>query len=225
MRCSNSAGLRKFSVGEAMLRIHLLQQWFGLSDVAMEEALHDVPLYREFAGLGGMSRLADRVSILRFRHLLEQHRLAVQFLATVNAQLSVKGYMLRERTAVDATLVAAPSSTKNKGSVRDPEMHQTRKGSEWHFGMKAHIGIDADSGLVHTVVGTAAKVSGVTQARALVHGDEREVFGDAGYQGVKERKEVRDVKARWHIAMRPGKRRALNKETPMGQLLNFSRYT
>jgi IS5 family transposase len=214
---TKATGRRPFPV-EAMLRIHFLQQWFGLSDVAMEEALYDVPLYREFAGLGGMSRLPDRVSILRFRHLLERHQLAEQFLKTVNAQLSAGGYLLKEGTAVDATLIAAPSSTKNKDGERDPEMHQTRKGKTWHFGMKAHIGVDADSGLVHTVVGTAANVSDVTQAHALVHGDEHEVFGDAGYQGVEKREETQDVKARWHIAMRPGKRRALDKETPTGKL-------
>ena len=153
---TKATGRRPFPV-EAMLRIHFFQQWFGLSDVAMEEALYDVPLYREFAGLGGMSRLPDRVSILRFRHLLEQHQLAEQFLTTVNAQLSARGCLLKEGTAVDATLIAAPSSTKNKGGERDPEMHQTKKGNMWHFGMKAHIGVDADSGLVHTVVGTAGQ--------------------------------------------------------------------
>ncbi|NPT61546.1 IS5 family transposase [Paraburkholderia elongata] len=214
---TKATGRRPFPI-EAMLRIHFLQQWFGLSDVAMEETLYDVPLYREFAELGGMSRLPDRVSILRFRHLLEQHRLAEQFLVTVNAQFSAKGYMLKEGTAVDATLIAAPSSTKNKGGERDPEMHQTKMGNEWHFGMKCHIGVDADSGLVHTVVGTAANVNDVTQAHALVHGDEREVFGDAGYQGVQKREEMQDVKVNWHIAMRPGKCRALNKDTPLGQL-------
>lgn len=160
----------------------------------------------------------DRVSVLRLRHLLEQRRLAEQFLATVNAQLSAKGYMLKEGTAVDATLIPAPSSTRNKGGARDPEMHQTKKGNEWHFGMKAHIGVDAGSGLVHTIVGTAANISDVTQARALVHGNEREVFGDAGYQGVQKHKEMQGVKANCHIAMRRGKRRALNKDTQLGQL-------
>jgi transposase, IS5 family len=216
---TKATGRRPFPI-EAMLRIHFLQQWFGLSDVAMEETLYDVPLHREFARLGAMSRLPDRISILRFRRLLGQHRLAEQLLATVNAQLSAKGYMLKEGTAVDATLIAAPSSTKNKGGERDPEMHQTKKGNEWHFGLKAHIGVDADSGLVHTIVGTGANISDVTQARALVHGNEREVFGDAGYQGVQKRKEMQGVKANWHIAMRPGKRRALNKDTQLGQLLD-----
>lgn len=129
---TKATGRRPFPI-DAMLRIHFLQQWFGLSDVAMGEALYDVPLYREFAGLGGMSRLPDRVSILRFRHLLEQHQLAGQFLKTVNAQLSANGYLLKEGTAVDATLIAAPSSTKNKDGKRDPEMHQTKKGNAWHF--------------------------------------------------------------------------------------------
>ncbi|WP_175943773.1 IS5 family transposase [Burkholderia pyrrocinia] len=216
---TKATGRKPFPI-EAMLRIHFLQQWFGLSDVAMEEALYDVPLYREFTGLGGMSRLPDRVSILRFRHLLEQHQLAEQFLKAVNAQLSAKGYLLKEGTVVDATLIAAPSSTKNKDGERDPEMHQTKKGNMWHFGMKAHIGVDADSGLVHTVVGTAANVNDVTQAHALVHGDEANVFGDAGYQGVDKREETQDVKVEWHIAMRPGKRRALDMDTTLGQLLD-----
>jgi transposase, IS5 family len=197
---------------EAMLRIHFLQQWFGLSDVAMEEALYDTPLYREFAGLGGIARLPDRVSILRFRHLLEQHHLAEQILKTVNQQLSAKGFMLREGTVVDATLIAAPSSTKNSTGKRDPEMHQTKKGNQWHFGMKAHIGVDAACGLVHSVIGTAANVNDVTQGHALLHGDERDVFADAGYQGAMKRPEATGVP--WHVAMRPGKRRALDKSRP-----------
>lgn len=203
-----------------MLRIHFLQQWFGLSDLAMEEALFETTLYREFAGLSSVERIPDRVSILRFRHMLEEHQLAEQILATVNATLADKGLMLREGTVVDATLIAAPSSTKNKDGERDPEMHQTKKGNQWHFGMKAHIGVDADSGLVHTVVGTAANVNDVTQAKKLVHGEEADVFADAGYQGVAKREEVQDLEVNWHVAMRPGKRRALDKSTPMGSILD-----
>jgi IS5 family transposase len=205
---------------ESMLRIHFLQQWFGLSDVAMEDALFDVPLYRQFAGLVGMSRLPDRVSIMRFRHLLEEHKLAEQFLQTVNQHLTDAGLLLKEGTAIDATLIAAPSSTKNKDGERDPEMHQTKKGNQWYFGMKAHIGVDADSGLVHTVVGTAANINDVTQAHALVHGQEKDVFSDAGYQGVEKREDTRSIKTTWHVAMRPGKRRALDKESPLGKLLD-----
>ncbi|WP_087866144.1 IS5 family transposase [Comamonas thiooxydans] len=203
-----------------MLRIHFLQQWFGLSDLAMEEALFETALYREFAGLSSVERIPDRVSILRFRHLLEEHQLAPQILAVVNATLADKGLMLKQGTVVDATLIAAPSSTKNQSGERDPEMHQTKKGNQWHFGMKAHIGVDADSGLVHTVVGTAANVNDVTQASALVHGEETDVFADAGYQGVAKREEVQGIEANWHVAMRPGKRRALDKDNPMGAVLD-----
>ena len=205
---------------EVMLRIHFLQQWFGLSDVAMEEALFDVPLYRQFAGLGGMSRLPDRVSILRFRHVLERHDLAPQMLQAVNATLAAQGLLLKEGTAIDATLIAAPSSTKNSTGTRDPEMHQTKKGNQWHFGMKAHIGVDADSGLVHTVVGTAANVNDVTQAHRLVLGSESEVFADAGYQGVDKREDTQAIEAEWHVAMRPGKSRVLDKSTPMGAIMD-----
>jgi IS5 family transposase len=206
---------------EIMLRLHFLQLWFGLSDFAMEEALFDVPLYRAFAGLDNTDRLPDRVSILRFRHLLEQHGLAQQILATVNATLTDKGLMLRQGTAIDATLIAAPSSTKNSGGERDPEMHQTRKGNQWHFGMKAHVGVDADSGLVHTVTTTAANAHDVTQAGELLHGAETDVFADSGYRGVEKREEVRQAhpSVNWHVAMMPSKRRALDKDTPMGSIL------
>ena len=202
-----------------MLRIHFMQQWFGLSDPAMEEALHDVPLYREFAGLdAGASRMPDESTILRFRHLLERHELSVQLLATINASLATKGLMLKTGTVVDATLIAAPSSTKNSSGERDPEMHQTKKGNQWHFGMKAHIGVDADSGLVHTVIGTAANVNDVTQGHGLLHGQEADVFADAGYQGATKRPEATGVA--WHVAMRPGKRRALDKQTKLGAVLD-----
>jgi IS5 family transposase len=185
-----------------------MQQWFGLSDPAMEEALHDVPLYCQFARLDpGMSRLPDESTILRFRHLLEEHDLSLQIMAAVNATLAKRGLMLKAGTVVDATLIAAPSSTKNKDGERDPEMHQAKKGNQWHFGMKAHIGVDADSGLVHSVIGTAANVNDVTQGHDLLHGKEKVVFADAGYQGADKRPEATGVK--WQVAMRPSKRRAL----------------
>jgi IS5 family transposase len=206
---------------ETMLRIHFVQQWFNLSDPAMEEALYDTPMFREFAGLdAGEDNLPDESTILRFRHLLEAHNLSLQILATVNATLAAKGLLLKSGTVVDATLIAAPSSTKNSSGERDPEMHQTKKGNQWHFGMKAHIGVDADSGLVHTVVGTAANVNDVTQAHALLHGEETDVFADAGYQGVSKRQETQDIGVNWHVAMRPGKRKVLDKSTPMGAILD-----
>ena len=211
-------GRPSFAV-ETMLRIHFLQQWFGLSDPAMEEALHDVSLYCEFAKLDpGSMRLPDETTILRFRHLLEENYLSIQLLAAINATLATKGLMLKTGTVVDATLIAAPSSTKNSSGERDPEMHQTKKGNQWHFGMKAHIGVDAKSGLVHSVIGTAANVNDVTQGHGLLHGDERIVFADAGYQGASKRAEATGVN--WQVAMRPGKRRALNKSSPWAGLLD-----
>lgn len=202
-----------------MLRIHFLQQWFGLSDPAMEEALFEVPMYRAFAQLEtGCVRLPDESTILRFRHLLERHELAAAMLGAVNRGLEARGLLLRTGSVVDATLIAAPSSTKNKEGERDPEMHQTQKGNQWHFGMKAHIGVDAASGLVHTVVGTAAHVNDVTQAHALVHGQELEVFADAGYQGVDKRPEARGD-AHWHVALRPSVRKGLTKRNRFDRFL------
>jgi IS5 family transposase len=202
-----------------MLRIHFLQQWFGLSDPAMEEALHDVPLYREFTDLEGpMRRLPDESTILRFRHLLEEHGLAAPMLATVNRVLQERGLTLKTGTVVDATLIAAPSSTKNSKGERDPEMRQTKKGNNYYFGMKAHIGADADSGLVHTVICTPANTSDVTQAEALLHGEEEIAFGDAGYQGAHKRPEA--TMKNWHVAMRPGKRRKLDLENPRDAIVN-----
>lgn len=175
-------GRPRFEV-ETMLRIHFLQQWFGLSDVAMQEALFDVPLYRQFAGLGGVDRVPDRVSILRLRHLLERHELAARIFATVSTLLAERGLLLKAGTAVDATIIAAPSSTKNSTGTRDPEMHQTKKGNQWHFGMKVHIGVDADSRLVHTLTTTPANAHDVTEAHKLLHGQETDVFADSGHRG------------------------------------------
>jgi IS5 family transposase len=201
---------------ESMLRIHFMQQWFNLSDPAMEEALHDMPLFREFAGLGGWGdRLPDETTILRFRHKLEEEKLAPQILRTVNELLQHKGLMLKAGTVVDATLIAAPSSTKNASGERDPEMKQSKKGNQWFFGMKAHIGVDAESGLVHTVRGTAGSVNDVVEANSLLHGQEAEAWGDAGYQGADKRPNAAQG-VRWNIAMRPGNRRQLDKTDRFG---------
>ncbi|MXN30518.1 IS5 family transposase [Delftia sp. CH05] len=204
---------------ETMLRIHCLQLWWNLSDPAMEEELHERPLYRRFVGLDGAARMPDETTILRFRHLLEKQQLAPQVLTLINTGLAQQGLLLKTGTVVDATIIAAPSSTKNQDGERDPEMHQTKKGNQWHFGMKAHIGVDADSGLVHSVIGTAANVNDVTQAAGLLHGEERDAWGDAGYQGVAKREELQGSATRWHIAMRPGKRKALSAERELHRLL------
>jgi IS5 family transposase len=177
-------------------------------------------LFRDFAGLGGWDeRVPDETTILRFRRVLEKHKLAPKMLQTINDLLRAKGLMLRAGTVVDATLIAAPSSTKNAEGERDPEMKQSKKGNQWYFGMKAHIGVDAESGLVHTVRGTAGSVNDVLEANALLHGEETEAFGDAGYQGAGKRPDARpDV--RWNIAMRPGKRRALDKSRESNRLID-----
>lgn len=196
-----------------------MQQWFKLSDPAMEEALHDVPAFRDFAGLSHWDeQIPSESSILRFRHLLERHKLADQILATVNALLQAKGLQLKAGTVVDATLIAAPSSTKNPSGERDPEMHQSKKGNAWYFGMKAHIGVDADSGLVHTVRGTAGNVSDVLEVSSLLHGHETDAFGDAGYQGAHKRPDA-NAKVRWHVAMKRSKRKQLDMEHPVQALL------
>ena len=204
---------------EIMLRIHCLQLWWNLSDPAMEEELHERPLYRRFARLSGATRMPDESTILRFRHQLEEHALAPKVLALINETLARQGLLLKTGTVVDATIISAPSSTKNSTGQRDPEMHQTQKGNQWHFGMKLHIGVDAESGLIHTVVGTAANVHDVTQAAALLHGEETDVWGDAGYQGMDKREAFKGKKVRCEIAMRPGKRRALDPNRPLHQLL------
>jgi len=208
-------GRPPFSV-ETMLRVHFMQQWFTLSDPAMEEALHDIALFREFAGLGWDSRIPDESTILRFRHLLEKHQLTDQILAHVNDLLSGKGLMLKAGTVVDATLISAPSSTKNESGERDPQMKQSKKGNQWHFGMKAHIGVDAESGLVHTVIGTSGNVNDVVPANSLLHGEEDTVFADSGYRGAHKRPDAKPG-VTWHIAVRPSDRKRLKAGSKAGR--------
>ena len=155
----------------AMLRVHLLQNWFGYSDPAMEGALYETTILRQFASLG-LERIPDETTILNFRRLPEKHELAAGILAVINGYLGDRGLSLRQGTIVDATLIHAPNSTKNKDGKRDPEMHQPRKGNQYYFGMKAHIGADSESRLVHSVVGTAANVANVTQVDKLLHREE-----------------------------------------------------
>jgi IS5 family transposase len=204
---------------ETMLRTHFLQLWFTLSDPGMEEAFFDTPVYRQFAQLEEFARMPDESTILRFRHRLEKHKLAEKILAVVNDLLTQRGLLLKTGTVVDATLIAAPTSTKNKDKARDPEMHSSQKGNQWHFGMKAHIGVDAESGLVHTVRGTSGNVHDVVEGSSLLHGEETFAYGDAGYQGIDKRSDA-DESVAWQIAMRPGKRKALNREEPADALID-----
>ncbi|MFC4860593.1 IS5 family transposase [Pseudomonas sp. MAHUQ-62] len=198
----------------AMLRVHLLQNWFGYSDPAMEEALYETTLLRQFAGLS-LARIPDETTILNFRRLLEKHELAAGILAVINGYLGDRGLSLRQGTIVDATLINAPSSTKNRDGKRDPEMHQTKKGNQWHFGMKAHIGVDDESGLVHSVVGTAANVADVTQVDQLLHGAENVVCADAGYTGVEKRAEHDGREVIWQIAARRSTYQQLSKRSAL----------
>ena len=164
---------------------------------------HDSPALRDFVGVD-LSResVPDATTLLKFRRLLLDNQLTKALFEEINAHLADKGLLMRAGTIVDATIIAAPSSTKNAGNARDPEMHQTKKGNQWHFGMKAHIGVDAQSGLVHRVVCTAANVSDINVAGALLHGEEHAAFGDAGYQGVHKRVEAKGPT--WNVAMRRG---------------------
>jgi len=197
---------------ERMLRMYVVQQCFGFSDEGVEDAVYDSQAIRRFVGIDLNCEAApDATTLLKFRHLLEEHYLTESIFSAINAHLAERGLFLREGTIVDATLIAAPPSTKNKEGKRDSEMHQTKKGNQWHFGMKVHIGADAQTGLVHTLIGTAANVHDVTQVPVLLHGDETDVFGDAGYQGVEKREENLELPVTWHIAMRPSRRKALLK--------------
>ena len=204
-------GRRPYPLG-VMLRVHCVQLFYNLGDPGMEDLLDEVESVRRFAGLRLTGSLPDETTILHFRHLLERHGLGEALLAEINAHLASLGHRLKPGTIVDASIIDAPSSTKNKERARDPEMHQTKKGNQWYFGMKAHIGVDAESGLAHSLATTAANASDVTRAGELLHGGEEEVWGDAGYQGVGKRPENRDAGVDWHVAMKPGKRRLLDKE-------------
>jgi IS5 family transposase len=188
---------------ERMLRVYFLQQWYGLADEALEDALYDSQALQRFARLDlAAEGVPDATTLLNFRHLLETHDLCKGLFTAINGDLAARGLLLREGTLVDATLIAAPSSTKNAKRERDPEMHQTKKGNQWYFGMKAHIGADRDSKLVHTVVVTAANVADVTKTAELLHGEETQVHADAGYTGVEKRAEIVALKRQldWQIA-------------------------
>ena len=192
---------------DKMLRVHLMQNWFGLSDPAMEEALYEITPMRAFARLSATGPIPDETTILNFRHLLEKYELAPEILHCVNAYLTRKGLMLKRGSMVDATIIEAPSSTKNAAGARDPEMHQTKKGNQWFFGMKAHIGADADSGLVHTVLTTPAHESDVEQIDYLLHGKEKVVYGDSGYTGAHLHTRRKNID--WQIAMKPSRIKAM----------------
>ena len=182
------AGKGRQPVGlSIMLRTYFVQQWFNLSDLGVEEALYESAALRRFVGVDlGVAPAPDETTVLRFRHLLERHDLGGLMLDAVNLHLEAKGIRIQTGTIVDATILHAPSSTKNASGERDPEMHQTRKGQQWYFGLKAHIGVDAKQGHVHSVTTSAASVADCHMLPELLHGEERKVWGDGGYQGQTE---------------------------------------
>src|SRR6202035_1055931 len=172
---------------ERMLRIYFLQQWFNLSDTAVEEALYDSVVMRNFVGIDlGQEPVPDETTMCKFRHLLEEHGLGGEMLETVNLYLEGKGVRITTGTIVDATIIHAPSSTKNREQKRDPEMHQTKKGNQWYFGMKAHVAVDSNTKLIHTAVVTPANVADATVLPELLHGEETKVWGDQAYRGQSE---------------------------------------
>jgi len=203
-----------------MLRMYILQQVMGFSDEGMEDAIYDSPAIQQFLGIElGRDAVPDATTLLRFRRLLEKHDLTRKIFAAVNQQLAAQGLFIREGTIVDATIISAPPSVKNKDKSRDLDMHQTRKGKQYYFGMKAHIGADVTTGLVHTLVTTAANAHDVTQTHALLHGEEKQVYGDSGYLGADKREENKDKDVEWVIAMRHGQRRKLRDSgTRQGQI-------
>ncbi len=198
-----------------MLRIHVMQLLYNLSDPAMEDALYEIESMRRFAGLRLSDNLPDETTILNFRRFIEQHKFGKKLFESIQDDLSHQGLTVKEGTIVDATIIAAPTSTKNKKGERDPEMHQTKKGNEWHFGMKMHVGVDDSLGLVHSIETTAANEHDITQADKLLHGEEERVWGDAGYQGIEKREEHEGRDVDWLIGMRPGKRSKLKKQDPL----------
>jgi IS5 family transposase len=204
-----------------MLRMYFLQQWFGLSDEGLEDAIYDSQAMRGFVGVD-MESVPDATTLLKFRRLLEEHELTAALFEQVNAHLRDRGLMLREGTLVDATIIAAPPSTKNADKARDPEMHQTKKGRQWYFGMKAHIGADADSGLVHSLHTTAANESDVAQAHEVLHGEESIAIMDAGYIGIDKRAEIvraqQDGKIRQDIEWLVAQRRSRIDKLPEGAI-------
>jgi len=184
----------------SMLRIHFMQQWFNFSDRQMEDALYEIESVRRFAGFAGVtSALPDETTILNFRHFLEDNNLTAVLLATVNAHLKAEGLLVSKGTMVDATIIHAPSSTKNQDKSRDPDMHSTQKNGQWHFGMKVHIGADVDSGAVHSVTVTPANTADISELPRLLRDSDQAVFADAGYASDEYKRGARHLGVHWYV--------------------------
>jgi len=198
---------------DRMLRVLCLQQWFNLSDPAVEEALYDSRAMRQFVGIDlGREPVPDETTICKFRHLLEAHQLGQQLFARIGEYLTKQGLQVNRGTIVDATIISAPSSTKNQTKERDPEMHQTKKGNQWYFGMKAHIGVDSQTKVIHSVAATAANVHDSQVLPELLHGEETRVWGDAAYSGQREVIRQHAPKAKSFIQAKAHRHRPLSEE-------------
>ena len=201
---------------ETMLRMYLMQNWFGLSDEGMEDAVYDSYAMKNFLGIDFThEQVPDAITLLKFRHLLEKHNLAEKLFADIRERLDHSGLIMHGGTIVDATIVRAPSSTKNKDKTRDPEMHQTKKGNQWYFGMKIHSGVDAGTGYVHTITATAANTHDIVETHHLVREDDHTVYADSGYLGIEKRDEIKNdehlSQVEYHIAARPSQNRLTNR--------------
>ena len=204
-----------------MLRVYFIQQWYSLSDEAVEDAIYDSQSVRAFVGIDlARENAPDATTLLKFRRLLETNDLTQRMFAAINATLTEKGLLMRSGTIVDATIINAPPSTKNKDGKRDGDMHQTKKGGQWYFGLKAHVGADAESGLVHTVTTTAANVADITETAALLHGQEQTVFADAGYTGAEKREELQGLVVDWQIAARRSTVKKIDPKRPLRAVLD-----
>jgi len=205
---NNGNGRRPYPLS-VMLRVHCMQLFYNLSDPAMEDTLYEIESMRRFANLRITGPIPDETTILNFRHLLEKHKLGEALFILINKHLTQEGLTLKEGTIIDATIISAPSSTKNKAGKRDEEMRSTRKGNQSYFGMKMHIGTDDSVGCIHSIDTTPANEHDITAADKLLHGEEKRVWGDAGYVGIYKRDEHQDRQVEWFIACRPGKLKSL----------------
>ena len=203
---------------ELMLRMYLLQAWFSLSDEAVEDSIYDSYAMRKFMKIDfGSEQVPDATTLLKFRHMIEEHGIGKKLFEAQNRFFDENGYIMRGGSIVDAVLLAAPTSTKNAEGKRDPEMHQAKKGNEWYFGMKAHAGVDAGTGYVHTITATAANVHDIDEAVNLIREDDEVVYGDSGYLGIEKREEIQSDERKRDIDFRIAKRRGSVRKLPEGE--------
>lgn len=220
---NNKRGRKPIGI-EIMLRMYLMQIWFNLSDEGIEDSIYDSYAMRTFMHMDFIEQqVPDATTLLKFRHMLEKNRIGEKIFADVNKRLEDAGLIMHGGTVVDASLIAAPKSTKNKSGERDPEMHQTKKGNEWYFGMKVHAGVDAATGYVHTITGTAANIHDVSETSKLIRKDDKVVYGDSGYLGAPKREEIKNDETLSKIEFRINKRPSSLKTTDNFKGINWDK--